>query len=77
MRANMGWSAAGAWARLREEMNILAWLMAERWEIQRLQFETLLWTLGGVDCGVGKVEAGAAAEGTADDPEQPAQGTLD
>lgn len=67
----MSWKWLGPWAKLRQDVNLVAWLLEEFREIQRLQYETLLWALG-VDCHVGEVEAGAAPEGATDDPERSA-----
>lgn len=74
-----GWGPA--WRRLRDDVNVLSWLVAEERELTRLYIESAFWALTGKRLGVDQfakeVGFGAAAQGTTDDPERSAQGALD
>lgn len=75
------WNWGPAWNKLREDVNILAWLFEEERTIQRLFIESTFWALSGtrmtVDEFAREVGLGAAAEGTDDEYERPAEGALD
>lgn len=70
-----------AWRGLRDDVNNLIWLFEEERTLQRLYLESAFWALTGtrftLDEFAAKVGFGPAAEGAADESEQPAQGALD
>ena len=74
-----GWDSA--WRKLRDDVNVLAYLFEEERTITRLYVESAFWALTGkrfsVDEFIREVGLGAAGKGTANDSERSAGSELD
>lgn len=74
-------SLANAWRRVRDDVNMLAWLFEEEREIQRLYLQTVLWSQAEKRVSVEEFKrslgSGAADQGSADDSERSASGALE
>ena len=74
------WNWGPAFNKLRDDVNLLAWLWAEEREITRLFLESFLWAVTGerhtVSDFASQMGFGVAPEGPADDPELSAEEPL-
>lgn len=78
---NSNWNWGPAFTKLREDVNVLAWLFEEERQIQRLYLESALWALSGIGFSVDEFSAEVglkhSAQVTTNDPEQSEKVSLD